>query len=91
MSLTCYISFPVDGQSFAVGSLVEILANAESSTGKEVLVQFFSNGISLGADTSVPFSIRWTSVVPGLYGLTAKATDSDGNTATSSTVNVNIT
>jgi len=46
---------------------------------------------SLGVDTTAPYSINWNSVAAGSYALTARATDNQGATTTSSAVNITVT
>jgi hypothetical protein len=56
-------------------------------------VQFFLDNRAVGtADTTYPFSVAWatTGAANGTYQLTARATDSLGNTTTSAPVTVNI-
>ncbi|MGV3508422.1 MAG: Ig-like domain-containing protein, partial [Sphingobacteriaceae bacterium] len=50
-------------------------------------VEFFVDDVKIGEDTTVPFSIKWNSYIPGRYLLTAKATDSSGGSS-SDKVNV---
>jgi hypothetical protein len=63
-------------------------------------VQYFANGTSIGIVTNSngvlltnstqanPFFYSWSNVLAGSYALTAVATDSAGNTATSAPVNI---
>lgn len=56
-------------------------------------VEFFANGASLGLGASSEgqnYVLPWTGAVAGKYSLTAKATDSGGNTATSAAVAVTL-
>src|SRR5581483_3586606 len=65
-------------------------------------VQYFANGTSIGTvtntsgvpltntTTSNPFFLSWSNVAVGDYALTAVATDSGGNTATSAPVNIHV-
>ena len=41
-------------------------------------VEFFVNGVSIGNDTTVPYSLDWNNVPGGAYGLTVEATDDQG-------------
>ncbi|NJD31703.1 MAG: TIGR03118 family protein [Gammaproteobacteria bacterium] len=57
-------------------------------------VEFFANGTtSLGVSTTSPYSVQWdtTTVANGAVTLTARATDANGNVATSSAVTVTVT
>lgn len=53
-------------------------------------VQFFSGNISLGIDTTAPYSLTWTPPSPGTYSLTAVATDTEGASATSSVATLTV-
>ena len=45
-------------------------------------VQFYANGVSVGTDTTFPYSVSWTPTATGSYTLTAVATDNGGNQTT---------
>jgi len=84
---TVTITGPAGGAVLNVNIPQTIAATATTSTGTVVSVQFLVNGVALAADTTFPFSVPWTPVTPGIYALTAKATDNFG-TVTTSTVTV---
>src|SRR5262249_44887604 len=54
-------------------------------------VEFFGGGSSLGIDTTSPYSLTWSGVGPGVYTLTARATDDRGATVASAPVTVTVT
>ncbi|MGE5624327.1 MAG: LamG-like jellyroll fold domain-containing protein [Bacillota bacterium] len=85
---TVSISSPAAGASLT-GS-VTVSANASDNIGV-ASVQFKLDGANLGsALTQAPYSLSWdtTAVAAGTHTLTAVATDTSGNTATSSSVSV---
>ncbi len=85
------LTSPVGGATVS-GSAVTVSANASDNVAV-ASVQFKLDGNNLGAaDTSSPYSITWntTSVSNGSHVLTAVATDSSNNTATSSSVTVTV-
>jgi len=45
----------------------------------------------LGIDTTAPYSVTWNGAGPGIYGLTARATDNQGATVVSAPISVTIT
>jgi hypothetical protein len=77
------ITYPAAGGSVGVNALTTITATASSSTGFVASVQFFVNGVSLGIDSSFPYSMPWTPTGTGTYSLTVRATDNTGNFVTS--------
>lgn len=87
---TVSVSAPADNAT--VSGVTTISANASDNKGV-ASVQFKLDGSALGArDTTSPYSISWdTTTVPnGTHTLTALATDTSGNTKTSSTVTVTV-
>ncbi|WP_454829557.1 glycosyl hydrolase family 18 protein [Pseudoxanthomonas wuyuanensis] len=84
------LTAPVNGASFASGANISVSANASDSDGNVTQVQFFRGGTSLGIDSSAPYSVTWSNAAAGSYALTAVATDSNGATTTSATVNVTV-
>src|SRR5262249_34864043 len=67
-----------------------VSANAGDTDGSVSSVAFFANGVSIGTDSSSPFSISWTPSAAGSVALTAIATDNQGATTTSAAVNVTV-
>ncbi|MDB6027346.1 MAG: large protein, partial [Verrucomicrobiales bacterium] len=95
---TVSIYYPTNGSKFTSPTNVDLVAIASESNGVVATVQFFANGNSLGVATNNPlsaqpgnvFRVTWTSPLPGNYALTAKATDTNGASTVSTTVNVTI-
>ena len=83
------ITSPVNASN--VSGMVIIAANASDNIGVST-VEFFSGAVSLGVDTTSPYSISWnTTLVPnGLYNITAVAKDAANNSATSIPVMINV-
>ncbi len=82
---------PNDGQSFVEGSNAIINVNATDRDGTITKVEFFSNGSKIGEDTTEPYSYTWNTLQIGNYALTAKATDNQDLSTTSSAVNIRVT
>ena len=85
---TVSLTAPTNNQNVS-GSQV-MTATATDNVGI-ASVQFLVNGNVVGTDTSAPYSYTWASdtVANGQHTLAARATDTSGNTATSS-VRVNV-
>jgi GH18 family chitinase len=81
------ISSPTNNARFATGSNITISANATDNV-SVTRVEFFYNSTRIGEDTSAPYSIVWNAAPNGSYVLTAKATDNQGASTTSSGVNI---
>jgi hypothetical protein len=91
--------YPTNGQSFVAPATVGVHALVTDSNVVQT-VRYFSGATSIGivtntngvplANTSAgnPFFMGWSNVPAGNYSLTAVATDSAGNTATSAPVNI---
>ena len=86
------ITSPSNNQSFTAGSNVVINANASDSDGTITKVEFLrGSGVpgnikKIGEDTTAPYSFTWLSPPGGTYVLTARATDSDGDTSDASVI-----
>ncbi len=87
---TVSIVNPTGGET--VSNKVDLSANATDNVGV-ASVQFYLDGKPLGAPvTKLPYAIKWNTVetTNGHHNLTALATDTSGNTATSSPVEVTV-
>ena len=71
--------------------MLNLTADAADSDGTITGVQFFVNGVPQGAaDTVSPYTGTWSPGSVGIYTLTARATDNNGNLTTSAPVTVTI-
>ena len=82
---------PNDNASYNEPAVVVMDANATDSDGTIAKVEFYQNGNLLGEDITSPYSFSWNNVSTGTYTLQAIATDDQGATGTSSTVNISVT
>jgi len=87
---TVSITSPANGARFSTPVNITINANASDSDGSVSKVEFFSNNNKLGEVTSSPYSFVWNDVAVGGYNLTAKATDNQGASTTSSPVSITV-
>ena len=71
---------------------INLAASASDADGSVGGVEFFENGVKIGAtDTTAPYGLSWTPASLGVRSLTARATDNQGGTTTSTAVTVTIT
>jgi hypothetical protein len=97
-----YIYSPTNGAMFLTPASLTLYARAVESSGTVATVQFFANNTSLGVvsnssqmvftnvSTELLFPLAWSNVLTGNYALKAVATDMNGNSATSSVVNISV-
>ncbi|GAA5042702.1 hypothetical protein GCM10011506_45460 [Marivirga lumbricoides] len=85
---TVALSSPEANTTYPSGSAVTIEANASDSDGSVTKVEFLVNGTVAGTDTSAPYSFTVTDLADGSYSISARATDNEAATATSTSVNV---
>jgi endoglucanase len=88
---TVSITAPANSASFAAGTAINITANAADSNGTVSKVEFFAGATKLGEDLTSPYSFSWTNAAAGTYSLTAKATDNQAATTTSTVVSITVT
>jgi len=79
-----FITSPSSGTSFEYPAGVVIEATADPLCGAIARVEFFADGVALGADSTSPYACIWTEVPLGAYRLTARAVRDDGIAATAS-------
>lgn len=69
---------------------VALNASASVSGDTIVRVEFYANTTKVGVATSAPYGVQWNDVQPGNYNLSAVAFASNGKSASSNTVALNI-
>ena len=87
---TVSITSPTNNSSFVPPATINITATAADANGTVTQVAFYNGATLLGTSTTSPYSYNWTSVPIGSYVITAVATDNDGNTTTSTAVNITV-
>jgi glucose/arabinose dehydrogenase/PKD repeat protein len=86
------VSITAPNNNATVKDIVQVTANANDNAGVAG-VRFFVDDQPTGAeDTTAPYGLNWDSrtVGNGAHTLTARATDTSGNTTTSAPVTVNV-
>lgn len=99
-ALVVRITSPPNGAIFRGPLDLPLYAFARATSGPVASIEFFENGTSLGlghpaAATTPPggsnlFTLIWSNAPPGVYDLTAKAADINGNSAVSDPVHISI-
>jgi hypothetical protein len=89
---TVSITSPTNNSNFLAGANISLAADASDIDGSITKVEFFYGGTNkIGEALSAPYGITWNNVAAASYSLTAKATDNNGATTTSSAVNITVT
>ncbi|MGZ5780526.1 MAG: Ig-like domain-containing protein, partial [Burkholderiaceae bacterium] len=88
--ITVGMSAPASNSYFTPASTITLSANAsDAHTGATISkVAFYKGTTLLGSVTAAPYNFSWTNVAAGTYSITAKATDSQSLTQTSSAITV---
>jgi RHS repeat-associated protein len=79
--LSISITNLTNGQRFVFPTNILIEAEALSTNGSIVEVEFYGDYKSLGVDTNEPYSITWSNVANAFHIITARAVDSAGAVA----------
>ncbi len=84
------ITQPLAGVKMISSSVVTLAATAiaTSSGGAIAKVSYYDGATLLGSSTASPYAVTWSNPAAGTHTLTAVATDSTGNTGTSSALTV---
>ncbi len=86
------VALTAPGSGASVSGTVKLTASASDNVGV-AQVEFLVDGASVGIDTAAPYEAAWNSATAanGAHTLLARATDTAGNTTTSSAVSVTVT
>lgn len=87
---TISLTSPTNNSSYNAPASISISANASDSDGSIAKVEFYNGSQKLGERTSSPYTYTWTNVAAGNYTITAKATDNEGASKTSSAVSISV-
>jgi len=85
------ITSPAHPTTFVAPASFTISATASDPDGSITKVEFFAGVALLGTDTTAPYTLPMNNLTHGVYSLTAKATDNNGGTRTSSLVSAVVT
>ena len=81
---TVSISSPSNNATYNAPASITITANASDADGSVSKVDFYSGSLLIASDVSSPYSFTWTNVAAGSYTISAKVTDNNNATVTSS-------
>lgn len=84
------ITAPLANDTFVAPATVSLAATATTASGTISKVEFYNGALKLGEDITSPYTYSWTNVAANTYPITAIATNSAGQTATSTPVIVKI-
>ena len=87
---TVSITAPSGGATVTVNTATTITASAADGDGTVSKVEFYDGATLLGTDTSSPYSWTWTPNTTGTHSLTARATDNQAGSRTSTVVSVTV-
>ena len=87
---TVSVISPSNNSVFTAPATITLGAAAADSDGTVVRVQFYSGDTLIGVDATAPYQLSMSSVPAGVYGFSARATDEDGATTTSSSIAVTV-
>ena len=87
---TVFLTSPANNAMFTTPTDITLTATASDTAGTIAKVEFFADATKLGEDTTSPYSFTWTNAPAGSYSLTARATDDDNATTTSSAVAITV-
>jgi hypothetical protein len=83
---TIALAVPSAETSYALPTNIVLTATASDADGSVKKVEFYAGATLLGAVTASPYSYTWNNPPPGLYAVSAKATDNVGATKSSPAV-----
>ena len=84
------LTAPVEGANFPALANITLAAEASDPDDAVVRVSFWANERLLGVVTNTPYSLIWSNAPPGIFKLTARATDQFGLRAYSKPVLISV-
>lgn len=81
-----FISAPVEGSVYSDNQNITLTAIAKDNDGNITKVAFFEGETKLGECLETPYNYTWSGLTPGIYAVTAVATDNSGISTTSKVV-----
>jgi hypothetical protein len=89
--ITVTLTSPGWGQTFGPGQTIPMSADASTTQGTIVKVDFFRGSTLIGTDTTAPYEFSWTNAPAGTHtNIYARATDSNGASLDSASVFITV-
>ncbi|WP_299253071.1 glycosyl hydrolase family 8, partial [uncultured Cytophaga sp.] len=86
LTVSVALTAPTSGQTVNEGDAITLTATASTSNGTITKVEFYNGTTLIGTATSSPYTISWTAVPAGTNQILAKAYNSAGETAATTSV-----
>ncbi|MDD1795142.1 glycosyl hydrolase family 18 protein [Enterovibrio sp. ZSDZ42] len=86
---TASLDAPTASDKITTGDSVTLSASAADTDGTVANVEFFVDGISVGKDSTAPYSVAWTAA-EGAHTITVKATDDKGAVTESTALSITV-
>jgi RHS repeat-associated protein len=87
---TVCFSSSVSASCYTAPASVTITATAADADGSIAKVEYYNGTTLLGSSTAAPYSFTWANVAAGSYNITAKATDNQGASTTSTVAGITV-
>ncbi|MBW1295585.1 carbohydrate-binding protein [Aquimarina litoralis] len=84
------VTSPTNGASYDIGQTIPLVASASDSDGSIAKVEFYINNNLEATEQIAPYETSTIINNPGSYTITAKATDNNGATKTSSPITITV-
>lgn len=81
---------PASGSSYVTPPSIALTAEASDKDGTVTNVEFFADGVKIGEAASAPYSVVWANPSPGIYHVTAVATDDQGGQGVSAPITLSV-
>lgn len=88
---TVSLTSPTNASNFTSLANINLTANASDLNGLVSKVEFYKGTSLIGSDLTAPYSFSWLNVPAGTYVITAKATDNNGASTTSTASTITVT
>jgi chitodextrinase len=87
---TVSLTSPANGANYTAPAKIDLAATASDPDGTVSSVSFHDGSSLIATDTTAPCTYRWNVAAAGPRTLTARATDNQGATTTSSSVTITV-
>jgi len=84
------LTAPANNTSYTAPASIILSANASDADGAVSKVDFYNGNSLIFTDATAPYSFTWTSLSPGTYTISVKATDNMGASTNSSSLTVTV-